>query len=172
MSFWMSSSSTGLCRITSYRRYKGHRTTQLAITAPVNGRGNNMMTSPNGNLFRVTGSLYGEFTGHRWNPLTEASEAELWCFFYLRLNKRLSKLLICRWYETPSRSLWRHCNEYTCTVKCWYHDIETLAHYRPTVRGIHGSPASSTHNGPAMRSFDVFFAAWIGKLLNKHSNRT
>ena len=25
-----------------------------------------MMTSPNGNVFRVTGPLGGEFTGHRW----------------------------------------------------------------------------------------------------------
>ena len=32
-------------------------------------------------------------------------------FFDLRLNKRLSKQSICRWFETPSRSLWRHCND-------------------------------------------------------------
>ena len=30
-------------------------------------------------------------------------------FFYLRLNKRLSKQPRRRWFETPSRSLWRHC---------------------------------------------------------------
>ena len=28
----------------------------------------NMMTSSNGNIFRVTGPLCGEFTGHRWIP--------------------------------------------------------------------------------------------------------
>ena len=50
-----------------------------------------LMTSSNGNIFRVTGHLCGEFTGHRWIPLTKASDAELWCFFDLRLNKRLSK---------------------------------------------------------------------------------
>ena len=33
----------------------------------------NMMTSSNGNIFRVTGHLCGEFTG----PLTKASDAEL-----------------------------------------------------------------------------------------------
>ena len=27
-----------------------------------------MMTSSNGNIFHVTGPLYGEFTGHRWFP--------------------------------------------------------------------------------------------------------
>ena len=35
---------------------------------------NPMMTSSNGNIFRVT------FTGHRWIPSTKASDAELWCF--------------------------------------------------------------------------------------------
>ena len=34
-----------------------------------------MMTSSNGNIFRITGPLCGEFTGHRWIPLTKASDA-------------------------------------------------------------------------------------------------
>ena len=34
--------------------------------------------------------------------------AELWCFFYLRLNKRLSKHSRHQRFETPSRLLWRH----------------------------------------------------------------
>ena len=37
-----------------------------------------MMTSSNGNIFRVTGPLGGEFTGDRWIPRTNASGAELW----------------------------------------------------------------------------------------------
>ena len=41
-----------------------------------------MMTSSNGNIFRVTGPLCGEFTGHRWIPRTNASDAELWCFLW------------------------------------------------------------------------------------------
>ena len=32
-------------------------------------------------------------------------------FFDLRLNKGLSKQTWGWWFETPSRSLWRHCNE-------------------------------------------------------------
>ena len=44
--------------------------------------GNNMMTSSNGNIFRVTGPLFGEFTSHRWIPHTKASDAELWCFLW------------------------------------------------------------------------------------------
>ena len=39
-----------------------------------------IMTSSNGNIFRVTSILCGEFTGHRWIPRTNASDAELWCF--------------------------------------------------------------------------------------------
>ena len=38
-----------------------------------------------------------------------ANGTELW--YFLRLNKRLSEQSWRRWFETPSRSLWRHCNE-------------------------------------------------------------
>ena len=41
-----------------------------------------MMTSSNGNIFRVTGHLCGEFTGPRWILHTKASEAEFWCFLW------------------------------------------------------------------------------------------
>ena len=37
-----------------------------------------MMTSTNGNIFRITGPLCGEFTGHRWIPRTKDSDTELW----------------------------------------------------------------------------------------------
>ena len=69
------------------------------------------MTSSNGNIFRVTGLLCGEFAGHRWIPFTTASDAELWFFFFdLRLNQRLSKPSSrSQWFETPSHSLWHHC---------------------------------------------------------------
>ena len=36
--------------------------------------------------------------------------------FGLCLNKRLSKQSRCRWFETPSHSLWRHCNARTSTI--------------------------------------------------------
>ena len=41
-----------------------------------------MMTSSNGNIFRVTGHLCGKFTGPRWISRTKASDAELWCFLW------------------------------------------------------------------------------------------
>ena len=46
-----------------------------------------MMTSSNGNIFRVTGYLCGEFTGHEYPaPMTQNFEV----FFDLRLNQQLS----------------------------------------------------------------------------------
>ena len=69
-----------------------------------------MMTSSNGNIFRVTRHLWWESTGDRWILLTKASDAELWCFLWYAHNKRLSKQSRCRWFETPPSSLWRHCN--------------------------------------------------------------
>ena len=72
-----------------------------------------IMTSSN---FRVTGPLWGEFTGHRWIPLTMASEAEF-DIFYLHLNKRLRKQSWGWSFETQSGSLWRHCN-YQLVTRC------------------------------------------------------
>ena len=69
-----------------------------------------MMTSPNGNIFQATGTLWGESIGHRWIPLTKASDAELWYLFNVCLNKCLSKQTRCRRLETPWCSLWRHSN--------------------------------------------------------------
>ena len=40
------------------------------------------MTSSNGNIFRVTGPLCGEFTGHWKISLTTASDTDLWCFLW------------------------------------------------------------------------------------------
>ena len=50
----------------------------------------------------------------RWIPRTKASDAKLWCLFDLTLNKRFSKQSWGWWFETPSLSLWRHCNDYGC----------------------------------------------------------
>ena len=68
-----------------------------------------MMMSSNGNIFRITGlcvgdSPFGVFPSQR--PVARSFEV----FFDLRLNKRLSRQSRRWWFETPSRSLWRHCN--------------------------------------------------------------
>ena len=69
-----------------------------------------MMTSSNGNIFRVTGPLCGEFTGPGDFPTQRPVTRSFDVFFDLRLNKRLSKQPWGWWFETPSWSLWRHCN--------------------------------------------------------------
>ena len=73
------------------------------------------MTSSNGNIFRVTGRLCGEFTGHRWIPSTKASDAEL--LFSL----------ICAWINGwvnngEAGDLRRHRSHYdvSVTVYKWY----------------------------------------------------
>ena len=56
---------------------------------PHRGSGSfSMMASSNGNIFGVTGPLCGESIGHRWIPRTNASDAELWCIFDLRLYEQ------------------------------------------------------------------------------------
>ena len=83
------------------------------------------MTSSNGNFFRVTSPLCGEFTDRRWVPRKKASDAELWWFFYVLLNKQLSKHWWGWWFETPS--LWDA--HYDVTIKPVAHrGRETLLH--------------------------------------------
>ena len=71
-----------------------------------------MMTSSNGNIFRVTvlcagnSPVIGEFPAQR--PVTRSFDV----FFDLCLNERLSKQSRGWWFETPSRPLWHHNNEF------------------------------------------------------------
>ena len=58
--------------------------------------------------------ITGEFPVQR--PVTRSSDV----FFGLRLNKRLSKQSWGWRFETPSHSLWRHCNGY---IKGWWFGI-------------------------------------------------
>ena len=84
----------------------GHQTFDVVVL-----RHHNMMTSSNGNIFRVTFTLWVEFIGDWRIPLTKASDPELWCFLWSAPEKkRLSKQSRRRWFETPSCSLWHHCN--------------------------------------------------------------
>ena len=71
----------------------------------------NMMTSSNGNIFRVTGPLCGEFTGPGELPTQRPVTLSFDVFFDQRLNQRLSKQPWGWWFETPSWSLWRQSNE-------------------------------------------------------------
>ena len=69
----------------------------------------NMMTSPKWKHFPCYWLfVWGIHRSPHWIPRTKASDAELWCF--LR-----SASWINGWFESPSSSLWRHCN---CI---WFH---------------------------------------------------
>ena len=65
-----------------------------------------MMTSSNGNIFRITGHLCGEFTGHRSIPLTKANDTELWCFLWSAPGQAVEY----------TSDLNRHCTHYNVTV--------------------------------------------------------
>ena len=77
-----------------------------------------MMTSSNGKIFCVTGPLCGEFTGPGEFPAQRPVTRSFDVFFDLRLNKRLSKQSWGWWFETPSWSLWRQCNELNNCQNC------------------------------------------------------
>ena len=72
-----------------------------------------MITSSNGNIFRITGHLCGEFTGPDEFPTQRPVTRSFDTFFDLRLNKQLSKQSWGWWFEMLSHPLWRHCNDYT-----------------------------------------------------------
>ena len=61
-----------------------------------------MMTSSNGNIFRVTGHLCGEFTGPGEIPAQRPVTWSFDVYFDLRPNKRLSKQSLGWWFETLS----------------------------------------------------------------------
>ena len=68
----------------------------------------------------------GEIPAQR--PVTRSFDV----FFDLRLNKRLRKQTWGWWFETPSRPLWRHCND---MVRSWHWTVfHTTSSF---MRGIH-----------------------------------
>ena len=77
------------------------------------------MTSSNGNIFRVTGHLCGEFTGDRWIPRTMASDTELWCF------------VICAWING-----WVNNREAGDLGRHRAHDDVIVMMYTPCMHGI------------------------------------
>ena len=141
----------------------------------------------------VTGPLCGEFTGEfpSWMPVTRSFDIIIDLFQIwpqnrilhektsekdpsnVFLNKRLSKQSRRRWFETPSRSVWRHCNEwgynsgrsfdlqselhplgrqaFASLDPWWCHQMETFSPLRA--------------QRPASRIFDVFFDLCLNKRL-------
>ena len=90
---------------------------------------------------------------------------ELWCFFDLCLNKRLSKQSRRQWFEMPSHSLWSHRNDKNTlrprdtnmnkgieSSLVWLLACLTICHYlnqcRLEIIGIHSSRATENHFRP------------------------
>ena len=69
------------------------------------GKINHIMMSSNGNTFRITGPLCGEFTGHRWIPLTKASDMEHWCFLLVLIDCLGVKYWKAKLYLVPGQCL-------------------------------------------------------------------
>ena len=124
-----------------------------------------MMTSSNGNIFRVTGPLCGDFTGPGEFPTQRPVTRSFDVFFDLRLNKRLSKHSWGWWFEKLSYSLWRHHNVWTShdDVIKWKH----FPRYWPFVREIHRSPMNSPHKGQWRGALMYsLICAWINGWVN------
>ena len=69
-----------------------------------------MTTSSNGNIFCITGPLWG-------NPPSERSVTRIFdVFFDLCLNKWLNIQSRCQWFEMPSHTLWRYCDDISNTM--------------------------------------------------------
>ena len=97
-----------------------------------------MMTSSNGNIFRVTGHLCGEFIGPRWIPSTKASDAELWCFLW-------SAPRINGWVNNgEAGDLRRYRAHYDVTVMCYMCcEISCTYHYSDVTMGAMASLITS-----------------------------
>ena len=84
-----------------------------------------IMTSSNGNIFRLLAlcegnpPVIGGFPSQR--PVTLSFDV----FFDLHLNKQLRKQSRRRWFEAPSLSSWRHCNELPTGVILYSRTVAT-----------------------------------------------
>ena len=92
------------------------------------------MTSSNGNIFRVTGHLCEEFTGHRWILRTMANDAELLMFS-----------LICTWLHGwvnnhKAGDLRRHYAHYDVTVMITFQPVSCVFQENKIVIPFHIIP--------------------------------
>ena len=128
-----------------------------------------MMTSSNGNIFRVTRHLCGEFRAQR--PVTRRFDV----FFDLRLNKRLRKQSWGWWFEKLSCPLWRYCNGWPSSQRTMraFQSKMTSWHWN-TFRIIGPLQRESTVGGfphimPVMRTFGVSFVVNLDNRVGQSS---
>ena len=89
--------------------------------------------------------ITGEFPAQR--PVTRSFDV----FFYLHLNKRLSKQSWGWWFETPSRPLWRHSNGTFLAVDITTTSMYSMSRYFYLGYSTNTCSWSSTHIFPANR---------------------
>ena len=134
---------------------------------------------------------------HRWIPSQRPVTRSFCVFFDLRLNKRFSKQSRRRWFGTPSRSLWHHCNENVITTlaKALLKICEKRCSFKPVLGRMMRPNLSmmTSSNGnifhvtghlcgeftglcgefpaqrPVTRNFGVFFDLCLNKRLKKQS---
>ena len=134
----------------------------------------NMMTSSNGNIFRVTGHLCGEFTGHRWIPRTKVSGASFDVFFVRQQASPWTNVdpEMCRHMPLPDHNelnnvhyndvimgtLASQITSLTIVYSIVYSDADQRKHQSSAslafVRGIHRRPVNSPHKWPVTFPFD------------------
>ena len=136
-----------------------------------------MMTSQKGNIFRVTSSLSGDHTGHRWIPLTKASGAELWCFLWSEqtAEQTLEMALTCEAIALIMTSLL--CSNLNCSFACigciyiyiyisWRHQMETFSALLAIYAGNSPVPGEFPSQSPMTRTFDVYVDLRLNKRLS------
>ena len=107
-----------VCNICTKLNWRGYAIETILLkfnqqnpTLPSDKRTNPMMTSSNGNIFRITGPF---FRGIHQSPVNSPHKSQwrgtLMFLLICAWIKRLSKQSWGWWFETPSRSLWRHHN--------------------------------------------------------------
>ena len=88
--------------------------------------GNHMMTSSIGNFCHVTGHLCGDFTGHRWIPRTQRPVTRSFDVYFSPEWKGWVNNGEAGDFGTPSRPLWRHCNDLTLAYHCLLNSLLDL----------------------------------------------
>ena len=83
-----------------------------------------MITSSYGSIFRVTGLLCVEFTGHQWIPCTKDSGTELWYFLLTSPEQTTKQTVETQVIWDAIVVLWRHCNDASGYHEVlWIHDL-------------------------------------------------
>ena len=93
------------------------------------------MASSNGNIFHVTGLLCGHSPITCEFPAQMASDPELWCFCLSSPEATIEQTMEMLVFETPSCSLWRHCNvQWICEILCLWFILASTGHHRMSLK--------------------------------------